>query len=89
MIFPFHYGYADDDVLLAPDNQQCTSCGEPIAQDEKSIHFGWGETADLYFHVKCAEHVALMMMRDVAECRCGREAANARYRQVRKIIPHP
>jgi len=89
MIFPFEY---DDDgrAALIPHDQKCTNCGEALSQNEKVIRFWWvTENADLYLHVKCAEHVALMIMRDVAECRCGREVADARYKQVRRIVPHP
>jgi hypothetical protein len=88
MIFPFEY---DDDgrAALISHDQKCTSCGEPLSQNDRVIKFWWADSADLYLHVKCAEHVALMIMRDVAECRCGKEVANARYRQVRKIVPHP
>jgi hypothetical protein len=88
MIFPFQYGDdADLGHLLIPENQACTSCGKAIRQNEKSIQFHCAD-AEVYFHVKCAEHVALMIMRDVAECRCGREVANAKYRLVREIVPH-
>jgi hypothetical protein len=89
MIFPFEYD-EDGSAALIDDGRKCTYCNEALSQNEKVIRFWWiSDTDDLYLHVKCAEHVALMIMRDVAECRCGREVAQARYRQVRKIVPHP
>jgi hypothetical protein len=87
MIFPFQYD--NDARCFIPRGLECASCRKEISQDEKSVHFSWSETESLYLHVRCAEHVALMMMRDVAECRCGPEIANARYRIVREIVPHP
>jgi len=51
MIFPFQYGDDDGDkaVLLVPENHKRASCDNPINQNEKSIHFYWGETTNLYF----------------------------------------
>ena len=90
MIYPFNYS-DDGEVFFKrencwvgiPDSQACTQCGELISQYEKSIRFSWGETASLYFHVKCAEQVALMIMRDVAEVRVGPEIATTTYRELR------
>jgi hypothetical protein len=88
MIFPFECD--DGGCVDITHDQKCTSCGKELSQNERAIRFWWvTDTPDLYLHVKCAENVALMIMRDVAECRCGREAANARYWQVRKIVPYP
>jgi hypothetical protein len=95
MIFPFNLGggkFGPDDWIGISENQQCISCGKLISQHEKCIQFHWGndtEEVSIHLHVDCAENVALMMMRDVAECRCGREAAQARYRRVREIVPYP
>ena len=69
--------------------QECSSCGKGIPEQGPCIWYSFPPDENFYLHVKCAEHVALMMMRDVAECRCGPDVANARYRQIRKIVPMP
>jgi hypothetical protein len=89
MIYPFNY--SDDDSIFKkenswvciPENQECTQCGELVSQYEKSIRFSWSETAGLYLHLKCAEQVALMIMREVAEARVGPEIADATYQELR------
>lgn len=62
---------------------ECTKCGELISRSEQSIHFSWSKTSILYFHPRCAESVALMILRDVAEIRAGPELTNPLYRELR------
>jgi hypothetical protein len=91
MIFSFELNPGHYKVVRA--GTVCGLCDKPVSHEERSIVFhlteAGGRFVILCYHVKCAEHVSLMMMRDVAEVRCGEEIANARYRKIREIVPHP
>jgi hypothetical protein len=89
MIYPYNdTGTAailgkEDLWICVPQDQECTKCGELIPQHEQSIRFSWSDTSSLYFHPWCAEAVALMILRDVAEIRAGPDLANAIYQELR------